>query len=294
MTWALGHLGWTQRLPRGGRRSGVVLGARRSLLVLHDTPDARHLRGPRLSLPAVRASLAASWAHPGTRLGLLDALLDPVQRHRADAAVGLPVLRPRRGRSSQTTAGAAAHPAHRGRHGAPARRSAGSSAGHPWHRSTMVLVIVWAIVAGVDRGARLARARAATWLLVVLVLVVGRRWAGLDDRVRPRPHLQPRGPAGERQRDHQPGRVHRQPGARRSRSALVLDWRTPGDEHGVHAGGVPLGDERPVRPLGASAWSRSGATGGGRVRWSTGRARGRRDRLTPGRMALVRRATWTT
>lgn len=39
------------------------------LVLLHDSPTHRNLRGPSLSLAEVRQSLSASWAHPGTRLG---------------------------------------------------------------------------------------------------------------------------------------------------------------------------------------------------------------------------------
>ena len=37
--------------------------------VVHDGPGERSRRGPRCRWPTIRASLAASWAHPGTRLG---------------------------------------------------------------------------------------------------------------------------------------------------------------------------------------------------------------------------------
>src|SRR4051812_22170060 len=67
MTWALGHLGWTEAYLIAASL-GLAL-AVAVLLVLHDSPTHRNLRGPSLSLAAVRASLAASWAHPGTRLG---------------------------------------------------------------------------------------------------------------------------------------------------------------------------------------------------------------------------------
>ena len=67
MTWALGEWGWTPAyLSAAGL--GVVL-AVALVVVVDDSPDARHARGPQLSIAAVRASLAASWSHPGTRLG---------------------------------------------------------------------------------------------------------------------------------------------------------------------------------------------------------------------------------
>jgi hypothetical protein len=39
------------------------------LVVVHDAPGTRTRRGPALGLGEIRASLAASWEHPGTRLG---------------------------------------------------------------------------------------------------------------------------------------------------------------------------------------------------------------------------------
>ena len=98
MTWALGHLGWTKAYLIAASL-GLVARGRRRCWCCTTRPTHRNLRGPALSFAAVRASLAASWAHPGTRLGLLDALLDPVQRDRAEPAVGLPVLRQGRGTS---------------------------------------------------------------------------------------------------------------------------------------------------------------------------------------------------
>ena len=47
----------------------VVMSSDGVLVVLHDSPTRRNLRGPAMSLTTVRRSLAASWAHPGTRLG---------------------------------------------------------------------------------------------------------------------------------------------------------------------------------------------------------------------------------
>src|SRR6478609_2646919 len=67
MTWALLQLGWTKAYLIAAS-FGVVL-AVAVLTVLHDSPAHRHLRGPSMSLAAVRHSLASSWAHPGTRLG---------------------------------------------------------------------------------------------------------------------------------------------------------------------------------------------------------------------------------
>ena len=95
MTWALGHLGWTPAYL-GAAGVGVVLIVA-LLLLLRDAPGQRHLRGPRLSLSIGAAEprrLLGAARHPAR---LLDALHHPVQRHHDEPAVGLPVLRARRG-----------------------------------------------------------------------------------------------------------------------------------------------------------------------------------------------------
>ena len=67
MTWAFRGLGWTGAyLLFAGVGATVTLAG---LLVLRDAPGARNRRGSPLSVAAVRSSLAASWSHPGTRLG---------------------------------------------------------------------------------------------------------------------------------------------------------------------------------------------------------------------------------
>lgn len=67
MTWALAHLGWTHSyLLAAAPGIVMVVGL---LAVVHDGPGVRTLRGPALALAEIRGSLAASWEHPGTRLG---------------------------------------------------------------------------------------------------------------------------------------------------------------------------------------------------------------------------------
>ena len=95
MTWALGHLGWTPAYL-GAAAIGVVLIVA-LLLLLGDAPGA----APR----ARSAALAVHGATEPLRLvgaarnptGVLDALHLPVQRHHDEPALGLPVLRARRG-----------------------------------------------------------------------------------------------------------------------------------------------------------------------------------------------------
>ncbi len=67
MTIALRELGWTGAYLSTaslGHRAGDRAGRRRARRA-RGTADSR----PALSWPTVRTSLAASWAHPGTRLG---------------------------------------------------------------------------------------------------------------------------------------------------------------------------------------------------------------------------------
>ncbi len=67
MTWALSHLGWTRSYLLAASFGLVLIVA--LLLVVHDAPGSWSLRGPTMSLTAIRKSLSASWEHPGTRLG---------------------------------------------------------------------------------------------------------------------------------------------------------------------------------------------------------------------------------
>ena len=67
MTVALSTLGWSGAYLLAAS-VGVVL-VLALVLVVHDEPGERSRRGQAMSLPAIRASLSASWEHPGTRLG---------------------------------------------------------------------------------------------------------------------------------------------------------------------------------------------------------------------------------
>jgi sugar phosphate permease len=168
MTWALGHLGWTEAYLLAAAL-GVVL-AIATLLVLHDSPTDRHLRGPALSWTAVRESLAASWAHPGTRLGFWMHFSTQFSATALTLLWGYPFL-VRGEHQSSGTAGLLLTMM------ILSIMTAGPILGwfvgaHPWHRSTMVLSIVttialtWTVVLAWP-------GTAPTWMLVVLVLVVG-------------------------------------------------------------------------------------------------------------------------
>ena len=168
------------------------------------------LRGAALSLGAVRRSLGASWAHPGTRLGFWMHFTTQFSATTFGLLWGYPFFVRGEGRSARRP------PALLLTLMVVAMMVAGPVLGwlvgaHPWHRSTMVLGIVGAIVA-VWTVVLAWPGDAPLWLLVLLVVVAGRRRPGVDDRLRPRPHVQPRRPARQRHRDHQPGRLLRQPG----------------------------------------------------------------------------------
>lgn len=168
MTWALRDLGWT-RTYLSTAALGVVLGLA-ALVVVRDAPQERSLRGPRLSLTAVRRSLAASWRHPGTRLGFWMHFTTQFSSTTLALLWGFPFLV----RGEGLTAGQA---------GllltllVVAVMYSGPLIGwligrHPWHRSTLVLAIVWSIVA-VWTVVLVWPGDAPLWLLVLLTQVVG-------------------------------------------------------------------------------------------------------------------------
>ena len=168
MTWALGHLGWT-RAYLIAASLGLVL-AVAVLVVLHDSPARRNLRGPAMSLVAVRRSLAASWAHPGTRLGFWMHFSTQFSATALSLLWGYPFF-VKGEDQSDATAGLLLTLM------VLSVMAAGPVLGwlvgsHPWQRSTMVLTIVSTIV--VVWTAVLAwPGHAPLPLLVVLVLVVG-------------------------------------------------------------------------------------------------------------------------
>lgn len=223
MTWALSTLGWT-RAYLGAASIGIVL-TLAVLLVLHDSPADRHLRGPQLSLSAARASLSASWAHPGTRLGFWMHFSTQFSATTMSLLWGYPFFVRGEGRST-TTAGILLTLI------VVSVMTAGPLLGwlvtrHPWHRSSMVLGIVgaiataWTVVLVWPGNAPLA-------VLVVLALVIGvggpASVIGFDvGRTSNPPH-----------RLASATGIINQAGFYASLVlvvviGLVLDWRTPGD-----------------------------------------------------------------
>jgi MFS family permease len=168
MTWALGHWGWTPAyLAAAGLGMALAVAL---LLVVADSPEARHLHGPQMSVAEVRHRLASSWSHPGTRLGFWMHFTTQFSATTLSLLWGFPFLVRGEGRSS-STAGLLLTLM------LVAVMVSGPILGwligrHPWHRSTTVLSIVWAIV--VVWTAVLAwPGQAPLWLLVVLVVVTG-------------------------------------------------------------------------------------------------------------------------
>ncbi|GAA4805161.1 nitrate/nitrite transporter [Nocardioides caeni] len=168
MTWALGELGWTRAYLASAVVGAVALVALR--LVLHDAPDRAHLRGVPMTARALAASLGASWSQPGTRLGLWIHFSTPFSPALLGLLWGFPFFVAAEHRS-EAVAGALISLL------VLTNLGYGPLLGwlvgrHPWHRSTVTLVIVgamastWAVVL-------LWPGDAPLWLLVVLVLVVG-------------------------------------------------------------------------------------------------------------------------
>lgn len=222
MTWALGRLGWTTAYLLAASL-GVVL-AVAVVLVLHDTPVARNLRGARLSFAAVRHSLAASWRHPGTRLGFWMHFTTQFSATALSLLWGYPFFVEGEHRSSGTAGVLLTLMV-------LSVMAAGPTLGwlvgrHPWHRSTMVLAIVSMIVA-VWTVVLAWPGEAPLTLLVVLVVVVGiggpASMIGFDVGRTSNPHERLASASG----------IINQGGFLASlllviAIGLVLDWRTPG------------------------------------------------------------------
>jgi len=168
MTVSLRELGWTRSYLLAAA-AGVVLMAA-LVLVIRDSPEGRSLSGPALSLASVRSSLADAWEHPGTRLGFWTHFTTPFSAISLGLLWGFPYFVQGEGRSDAAAgvlltvlvvAVMVAGPV-----------LAWAITNHPWHRSTLVigivlsLMVVWTVVLAWPGPA-------PTWLLVVLVVVVG-------------------------------------------------------------------------------------------------------------------------
>ncbi|GEP37329.1 MFS transporter [Nocardioides psychrotolerans] len=168
MTYALGRWGWTTAYL-GAAVLGSVL-AVAILVAVHDSPDGRNLRGPRMSWGAMRQTLSASWAHPGTRLGFWMHFSTQFSATALSLLWGYPFLVRGEGLSSRQAGVLLSLMI-------VAVMLSGPVLGwligrHPWHRSTIVLTIVWSIVA-VWTVVLVWPGEAPLPVLVALVLVAG-------------------------------------------------------------------------------------------------------------------------
>ena len=168
MTIALGELGWTGAYLTTASL-GVLLAAG-LLVVVRDAPDQRRLVGAPLSLGAVRDSLRASWAHPGTRLGFWMHFTTQFSATTLGLLWGYPFLVQGEGLSERTAGLLLSLMVVAAMYSGPVL---GYLIGrHPWHRSTLVIGIVSSIVV-VWSAVLLWPGTAPLWLLIVLTQVVG-------------------------------------------------------------------------------------------------------------------------
>ena len=223
MTWALGTLGWTGAyLTAASVGILVTIGL---LLLVHDEPGERSRRGAAMSVTAIRASLAASWEHPGTRLGFWMHFSTQFSATTLGLLWGYPFLVRGEG-LNEATAGVLLTIM------VVAVISAGPVLGwritvQPWHRSTLVLGIVAAIVA-VWTVVLVWPGNAPLPLLVLLVIVTGvggpASMIGFDLGRTSNPRERLASATG----------IINQGGFYASlvlvaAIGLILDWRTPGD-----------------------------------------------------------------
>ncbi len=168
MTIGLRELGWTSTfLVAAG--VGVVV-AILLILVVHDTPWERSISGPPLSITEIRLSLSEAWSHPGTRLGLWTHFTTQFSATTLGLLWGYPFFVRGEGLSEKMAgvlltvlviAVMMAGPV-----------LAWVTTHHPFHRSTMVLSIVSAIVVSWT-VVLLWPGNAPLPVLVLLVVIVG-------------------------------------------------------------------------------------------------------------------------
>lgn len=168
MTFALGTFGWTRSYLIAALLSVIV--AVVVAIVVRDEPARRTVRGPALSWSNIRLSLTASWAQPGTRLGFWTHFTTQFSATTLGLLWGFPFF-VRGENTSEAFANVLLTVM------VVAVILAGPALGwfvgtYQWHRSTLVLAIVWSVV--------LAWTVVLLWpgdapaaVLVLLVVVVG-------------------------------------------------------------------------------------------------------------------------
>ncbi|MFT4081419.1 MAG: MFS transporter [Nocardioides sp.] len=168
MTWALGHLGWTAAYLTAAAIGPVLVVLVR--LLLADDPEHRHRRGSALSPSQVLTTLRDSWRQPGTRLGFWVHFSTPFSATMLSLLWGYPFFVKAEHLSSGLAGTLVSLLVVANIAGGPVM---GWLAGaHPWHRSSVALSVVGAIV--------LMWTVVLAWpgrppvpVLVLLVLVVG-------------------------------------------------------------------------------------------------------------------------
>lgn len=168
MTIALRELGWTRSYLLAASL-GIVLGLA-MVVVLRDVPGARSVSGPALSWTHIRASLAASWSQPGTRLGFWTHFTTQFSATMLGLLWGYPFFVRGEGLSDAAAGLLLTFMV-------VASMGAGPVFGwlitrHPWHRSTLVLGVVGAIMM-MWTVVLLWPGNAPPGVLLLLVLVVG-------------------------------------------------------------------------------------------------------------------------
>lgn len=168
MTFALGELGWTKAYLAAASL-GIVLSIA-LIIVVRDSPQARTTSGPLMSLTSIRHSLGSSWAQPGTRLGFWVHFSTQFSATVLGLLWGYPFFVRGEG-LSENAAGLLLTIM------VLAIMAAGPIIGwligrHPWHRSTIVLGVIFSIIA-TWTAVLCWPGNAPMWLLVLLVVVVG-------------------------------------------------------------------------------------------------------------------------
>ncbi|WP_337191461.1 MFS transporter [Nocardioides flavescens] len=223
MGLALSRLGWTEAYLLAAGLGLLVTVA--LVLVLGDAPDARNLRGHPMSLGLVRGSLTASWGHPGTRLGFWMHFVTQFSATTLSLLWGYPFFVRGEGRSEEVAGLLLTSIVVAFMWSGPLLGFLVSR--HPWHRSSIVLSIVWAIVT-VWTAVLLWPGDAPLWLLLLLTQVVGiggpASMIGFDLARTSNPADRLASATG----------IINQAGFAASlvvviAVGLVLDWRTPGD-----------------------------------------------------------------
>ncbi len=168
MTLALRELGWTKAYLLAAALGIVLLAG--LLAFIRDSPDERSSSGPPMSLTTIRRSLSESWQHPGTRLGLWTHFTTQFSATTLGLLWGYPFFVRGENLSSGQAAALLTILVVAVMLAGPVL--AWFITRHPWHRSTLVLWIIFVIVM-MWTIALTWPGDAPMWLLVLLMVAVG-------------------------------------------------------------------------------------------------------------------------